>query len=153
MVARTSAGTVIAVSAGVPATFDNTGFAALTYTPIGEVTDLGEFGREYALVTHNPLATRSTVKKKGSYNSGSITVAMALDTDDAGQVIMRTASTSDADFAFRVTLQNGDVYYFRGQVMSFRIGVGSVDAITTASATVELTASAGGVDIIEAPAA
>jgi len=66
--AFTSAGTTISVVDSNPATYDQAGFEALTYSLIGEVTDLGEFGREYSAVTHNPLGDRRTVKRKGSYN-------------------------------------------------------------------------------------
>lgn len=149
MTVRTSAGTTFGVSASAPATFNDTGYAALTFTPVGEVTDLGEFGREYALVTHNPLATRGTVKRKGSRNAGTITLQLGLDTDDAGQVLLKSAANSDNDHYFKVTDQKGDIYYFAGQVMSFKTGFGGVDQITSATVTIELTESAGGVDIVE----
>ena len=149
MTARTSAGATIGISASPPATFDSAGYAALTPTLIGEVTDLGEFGREYALVTHNPLASRGTVKKKGSFNEGSIDLKLALDTDDAGQILAKTAADDDADYSFAITMQNGDVYYFQAQVMSFKNGVGSVDQITTASIKLELTTTADGTGIVE----
>ena len=47
MTVRTSAGTTLKVSASTPATFDATGYNALTMTVVGEVSDLGEFGREF----------------------------------------------------------------------------------------------------------
>jgi len=77
---QTSAGSVIAISttATAPATYDATGLAALTYAAIGEVTNLGEYGRVYNLVTHNPLASRKTVKRKGSYNDGTIDYAFKV---------------------------------------------------------------------------
>lgn len=153
MNARTSAGTTIAVTASAPGSFDATGYDALTPTLVGEVTDLGEFGREYALVTHNPLASRGTVKRKGSFNEGSITMQLALDTDDAGQILLKTASKSDSDYYFKITTQNGDIYYFAAQVMSFKVGVGGVDTITAATVTLELTTTSAGVGIVEKLAA
>lgn len=149
MAVRTSAGTTLHVSAGTPATFDVTGYEALTFTAVGEVTDLGEFGREYALVTHNPVGSRGTVKKKGSFNEGSMAMTVGLDTDDAGQILLKAASASDADYSFKVTTQNGDIYYFQAQVMTFKVGVGSVDNITTAAITLELTTSSAGVGVVE----
>src|SRR3546814_14154410 len=80
----TSAGSTIAVSASPPATYDDTGFEALTFTDIGEVTNLGEFGRAYNLVTHNPLATRKTVTRKGSFNDGTVAMQLARVPSDAG---------------------------------------------------------------------
>lgn len=153
MAVRTSAGSAIYTSASLPATYDSTGYAALTYTAVGEVTDLGEFGREYALVTHNPVGNRATQKFKGSFNEGTMTLSIGLDTDDAGQVLMKAAALSDNSYSFKVVTQNGDVYYFPGKVMSWKVGVGGVDQITTATATIELTTSSGGVGIVEVLAA
>lgn len=149
MTARTSAGSTFKVCASAPATFNAAGYAALTFTTVGEVTDFGEFGRRYNLVTHNPVATRSTVKKKGSYNEGAITLQLALDTDDAGQILMKAAAASDNDYYFEVATQNGDKYYFPGQVMSFVVGIGNVDQITSATVMVELTSTSAGVGIVE----
>lgn len=158
MAVRTSAGTTIRVTASAPATFNSAGYNTLfTTSPVpalvGEVTDLGEFGREFALVTHNPVGSRGTQKFKGSFNEGTVTLSLGLDTDDAGQIVMKAASLSDADYSFMVTTQNGDKYYFRAQVMSWKVGVGSVDSITTATATLEITTNAAGVGIVEALAA
>lgn len=152
MTVATSAGTTLDIIAGNPATYDAAGYGTLfggTEVRVGEITDFGEFGREYALVTHNPVSTRGTQKFKGSFNEGSMSLSLGLDTDDAGQILMKTASTSDADYSFKVTTQNGDVYYFQAKVMSFRVGVGSVDSITTASATLELTTNSAGVGVVE----
>lgn len=150
MAVKTSAGSTIKIFAGQPSTFDSTGYNALAMTLIGEITDLGEFGRKYNLVTHNPLATRSTIKKKGSYNEGSIALQLGLDDADAGQIIAKAASLSDNDYSFCITIQSGKKYYFQAQVMSFMPNVGSVDKITTASINLELTSNSAGVGIVEA---
>lgn len=149
MTVRSSAGTSIGITSSAPATFNVAGYSALTFTNIGEVTDLGEFGREYNLITHNPLGTRGTVKLKGSFNEGSISLQLGLDTDDAGQILAKTASQSDGDFSFKVTTQNGDDYYFQAKVMSFKVGVGSVDSVTTATINLEITTSSTGVGVVE----
>ena len=128
--AQTSAGTTLHISASAPATYNSTGFAALTWTEIGEVTDLGEFGRQYNLVTHNPLGDRRTVKRKGSYNDGTINAQMARVPADAGQTILKTAVDSDDSYSIKVTLQNGDIFYTTAQIMSYTVNVGSVDQIT-----------------------
>lgn len=153
MSVRSSAGTTIKISASTPATFDAAGYTALVMTLIGEVTDLGEFGREYNLITHNPLGSRGTVKKKGSFNEGSINVQLGLDTDDAGQILAKAAALSDADYSFCITTQNGDKYFFQAQVMSFKVGVGSVDSVTSATMLLELTSTSAGVGVVESLAA
>ena len=70
MTVYTSAGSTLTISATIPSTFDSSGYAAVfTASPgpavVGEITDLGEFGREYALVTHMPVGSRGTQKFKG----------------------------------------------------------------------------------------
>jgi len=153
MAVKTSATTTLHISASQPAAYDAAGYALLVWTAVGEVTDLGEFGREFALISHNPLGSRGTVKKKGSFNEGSISLQLGLDTDDAGQILMKAASLSDNDYSFKVTTQNGDKYNMQAQVMSWKVGIGSVDQITAATASLEITSTSAGVGIVESLAA
>lgn len=144
MAVMTTAGSTVATSAALPATFDAAGYNALTYTEIGEVTDVSEFGAEYALVTHMPLATRIAKKFKGSYNNGNVTLQFGKDLSNAGQTLLKTASKSDASYSFRVTLQDGTKIYFTAKVMSMKTNLGGVDSITAGSATLEIDS-----DIVE----
>jgi hypothetical protein len=153
MTIQSAAGASIGISATAPTTFNAAGYGALTVTTIGEVTDLGEFGREYNLITHNPIDTRATKKLKGSYNEGQISLTVALDPDDAGQTLAKTASQSDADYYFVVTLQSGDAFGFPAKVMSFKRSVGSVDNVVSATISLEITSTATGVGVVEVPAA
>ena len=151
MTAMTSAGTTLGISASAPATFDEVGFEALSFTDIGEVTNIGgNIGRQYNTVKHNPLASRATVKKKGSYDSGSVTIQLAIDRNDAGQVLANAALISDADYAFKMTLQDGSVTYFQGIVTAFPTTPGGVDSITEGQITIEITANESGEDFVEA---
>jgi hypothetical protein len=52
-----------------------------------------------------------------------------------------------------VTTQNNDRYFFQAKVMSWKVGVGGVDQITTATVTLELTTNSAGVGIVESLAA
>lgn len=145
--AFTSAGTKLLISASVAATYNSTGFAALTWTEIGEVSEMGEFGRQYNLVTFNTLGDRRTVKRKGSYNDGTIACQMARVPDDAGQTILTTAVNSDASYSIKIVLQDGTVFYTTAQVMSYTTNIGNVDQITSATVNLEIDN-----DIIEVPA-
>lgn len=136
--AFTSAGSTIAIVNGTPATFDAVGYAAQAHVDIGEVVDIPEFGKEFALVTHNPLATRRTVKKKGSYNNGSFSLNLARAPGDAGQVLALAALALDAASSFEVTLQDGTKLYFMGLVMSYKTSIGTVDQITAAAISIEI---------------
>jgi hypothetical protein len=95
MTVRTSAGSTIALSAAQPATYNEAGYSALSFTDIGEVSDLGEFGRVYNIVKYNTVATRATTKRKGSYDEGTMNLKVGLDNDDAGQNLANTAAASD----------------------------------------------------------
>lgn len=136
--AFTSAGTTLSISAAAPATYDSIGFSALTWTEIGEVSDMGEFGRQYNLVTFNTLGDRRTVKRKGSYNDGTIACQMARVPTDAGQAILVTAVDSDSSYSIKVVLQNGTIFYTTAQIMSYTTNVGNVDQITSATVNLEI---------------
>ena len=149
MTARSSAGSSIKISAGNPATFDAAGFGALSFTSIGEVTNIGDFGRVYQLIKHNPLATRDTKKLKGSYDPGSAELQLALDNADAGQVLAKAASVSDSAYSFVVTSQDGHKWYFQALVIEFQVGIGAVNDITKAKIKIEITSNSAGLDFVE----
>lgn len=149
----TSAGTTIGIVLGAPATYDAAGYAALTFVTIGEITDIPDFGREFELITHKPIASRGTVKKKGSFNEGSIDLKLGLNTDDAGTVLLKAAALSDADYSFKVSHPTGDVYYFRALALSFKVSTGSSSSILSATCKLELQTNSAGVGIVEVLAA
>ena len=149
MTTNTSAGTTLKISAATPATFDSAGYAALSYTAVGEITNFGDFGREYAKIEHKPVGSRGVQKKRGSFDEGTMDLSLGLDTDDAGQILMKAAALSDSNYSFLLTTANGDKYYFQGLVMKFKVGVGAVDDITSATSTIELQTSSTGVGIVE----
>lgn len=137
-----SVGTIVSVSANAPATYDATGFAALTWAACGELADLPAFGAEAALATHTPLKTGIVAKRRGSLNYGSVTLTMALSADDSGQAIIQdkgeAGAGSDAQVSVKVALVNGEIQYFTAQVMSYKTNVGNADAITMAEVTLEI---------------
>ena len=148
MSVNTSAGTLLHISAIAPATFDAPGYVALAWLPVGEIVDPGEFGRKYALVSHTPVATRGVQKFKGSFNEGTMAMTMGLDSVDTGQMALRTASKLDTPVSLKITLPSGTIYYFQALVMEFVVTGLTVDNITSASCSLELTTTKAGVGII-----
>lgn len=135
--AMTSAGSSIAI--GLPAASDTlAAFQAVSYTVINEITDLSSFGKVYNQVTHNPLATRQTIKRKGSYDNGTISLQMAYAPSDAGQTMLTAAVNSDDSYSYRVTLQDGTIFYFGAQAMSRTVEIGGVDSITASTCDLEI---------------
>jgi hypothetical protein len=136
-----SAGSTLAISAAAPASEDAAGYNALTWTTIGEITELGELGATSNLITHNPVADKITRKLKGARNYGAMNLSMARDTSDAGQTLLRAAAASDNLYSFRLTLQNGYKMMFRGLVMGSPTSVGSVDSVTAMTCNIELSSA------------
>lgn len=152
MSAQTVAGTIIGISAALPATYDAAGYAALTYSTIGEITDGGSHGRTYQVVNHNPIGTRGTQKFKGSFNEGQKTIQLAVDPEDPGQAVVKTALNDDDPYAFCVTYQDGSTDYFLAMVTSWNKSTTSVDSMYSASVGLELTTAKDGTGIVEVAA-
>ncbi len=145
----TVAGTKIGISASTPATFNEAGYEALSFTNIGNIEDGGEHGREYAEVTFNPIDTRGTRKYKGSFNEGNKTLSIGYDSDDAGMALLKAALASDNDYSFEVKYPNGDIDWFQAKVMTLTKATAGVDSMRMASVTLSITTSNGGVGIVE----
>ena len=143
MTVITSTGLTVAVSANEPATIDETGFAALSYTTIGEVTDFPEYGPNTDVVNHQPLATGITEKYKGFTDYGSTSMGLGRDATDAGQAILSAGSTPgggtfNTNHSFKLTYSDGSVDYFYGQIFSYTKAPGSANSIVASTANIEI---------------
>ena len=141
----TSAGSTLSIATGSPTTYDAAGFTSLSYVTVGEVVDIGEItNREYSVVNHAPVGGRIVKVFKGSYKMGSLQIKMGRDNTNAGQTALRAALLSDADYSFKVTLQDLSKIHFVGKITSLKTAVGSADQITGLNCTIELSG-----DVIE----
>ncbi|WBQ15039.1 hypothetical protein [Sphingobium yanoikuyae] len=140
MASTTAAGTKIAISAAAPATEDAAGYAALTYTTIGGVEQIGAFGASTNKVEFQPL-DGAKEKHKGSTDYGSLQPSMALDNNDAGQTLLRTAAEPDnnALYSFKITYPTGEKRYSQGRVFGFPENVGNADSVIMANPTIEFS--------------
>lgn len=142
MAIQTSAGTTLGLSTTLPTTFDDdgtNGYPSLTFTTVGEITEIPAFGSVYNLITHNPLGERRVTKRKGSINDGTLTLTFAADASDTGQAALKTAHTSDSEIAIKITYPDGEDDYFTALVMSYQINAGGSDSIKQDTVTLELT--------------
>lgn len=136
----TSAGTTIALSAAAPATYDETGYEALTYTAIGGVTDLGQIpSKVYQLVEVFFVASRGKAKSKGGFDLGSQTIVYAVNADDAGQIMVDAATDSDSAYSVKIAHPTEGTIYARALVMGGPISYGDVNSPSTRSITIEYT--------------
>lgn len=140
VLAFSSAGSKVYLSAGVPATIDSSGFGALTFTEVKLLSDIGMVGPESTLTTFNDVATQDTQKIKGSRNNGSVDLKGAVaDTAEPGQTLLKAAEASNALYAMKIVLQTGSIIYARVLVMSFKTSIGSVNQITSFESKCEVS--------------
>lgn len=141
MAVITSTGTLFALAAAQPATVDAVGFAALTFTNVGEITELPEYGASAEVVSHQPLATGITEKYKGFINNGSMSIQCARDADDAGQQLLAlgvTGINKNVEHSFRITYQDGSIDYFTGKIFSYTKNPGGANSMVGSSVQVEI---------------
>lgn len=148
MGAISSAGTRVYISATLPATYNEAGYEALTWTAIGNIESVGDYGATFDAVTFDPLDTGVRMKAKGVKDNGDITLPFAYDSADAGVVILKAASDSMNDYSFKVVGQDGKADYFAGKVMAFTKSRGAVNDIYRGNATIAITSTSTGVGII-----
>lgn len=117
------------------------------WVEVGEIVDFGEFGKQYNLVTHNPIGDRKTYKFKGSYNEGNLAMQLGQDPTDAGQEDLLDALATDFEYNFKVELNDAPdvsgatntIKTFKGKVMSYTTAIGSVDSIVGSACTIEIS--------------
>ena len=148
-----SVGSTLHAVATAPATFDSAGYAALTWVAVGEIKGIPAFGKSRNSLTFTPLASGAMQKYAGITDAGKISLEFLSNTDDAGQIILKTGVSSSAAISIKVTSQNGDVYYFRALVLSYKLGIGDANGLTMATCELDITSTTAGVSIVEVLAA
>jgi hypothetical protein len=112
-------------------------FAALSWTEIGNIETIGDFGDEAPLVTFSSIGAGRVFKTKGARDAGEMTLTVAHDPADTGQIALVTAEGTKFNYGFRVILadasgpsMSNSVIYFRGIPRSQRFNPGGNDAVT-----------------------
>lgn len=126
-------------------------YEADTYTQVGTIEDLGEFGDAYNAVTFESLSDARTQKYKGTADAGDINLVVGFDGSDSGQQALKTAldDTGASDYNFKVTLNDAGsgspssptTFFFSGKVMSRRIQAGTVNNVVRANVTIGISTS------------
>ena len=138
MTSITAAGTALAISAGVPATQDAAGYAALTYTEISQIDKIGVIGAVFSKVEFTPLKGPKQ-KHKGAFDGGTLSPTLAHDDADAGQTLLRASAASNNLYAFKVTYPDGAVRYFQGRTFGYPENIDGADSIITATPSIEIS--------------
>lgn len=146
----TFAGTIVSISAALPATYDEVGFTALTFTPIGEVTTApSSGGKKFEDVSFNTLADRAKKHLKGTSDQAEQTMETVVDRNDAGQALAQAALNSDVEYSLKVEYNNGEIDYCQILVTGYE-GAGG-DANTLRNATITFRRNFQGTVEVAAP--
>jgi hypothetical protein len=140
MALTTSVGATISMSATLPTTFDDnatTGYPSLTFTQLGWVEDIPEYGPEATTVEFTPVDDGIIRKFHGPTNYGSLSVPVGLDFDDAGQTVAKTAQDTKNEIAFEIKYDDGLIDYCSGKVMSFKRANGAAGGVRKGSVMIE----------------
>jgi hypothetical protein len=111
-------------------------FAGMSFTEIGWLESIGEFGDESAEITFDAIGEGRTQKLKGIRNAGNMDLVMGVVEDDPGQVALLAAEALPDDFAFKVVFNNAPAgggtpseRYFIGKVMTARENLSTANSV------------------------
>ena len=124
------AGTIIAVSATVPATFDLAGFTAsgIDYVTITNVKTFPKIGSKRNVTDWVPINGDAThIIGTPNYGGGDMVVADVP--SDAGVVILKAAEAAPNNLAMKITFPDSEVMYLWLLVSSFEYSFGDNSAV------------------------
>jgi len=144
MAVQTSTGLILSVSAALPATEDKVGYDALTWTEVGEIVSIGEYGPSQEEVNHTPLKTGLVEKYKGATDNGSLAIEMGKDATDAGQLLLDAGANGAAKFtvhSIKIEYPQGDIDAFQGLIFGFNKNPGAINSIVSASTNIGINSN------------
>jgi hypothetical protein len=118
---ETMTGTVYSISAGLPATYDASGYGAttITWTVIGSVINFMPYGADRDVQKIKPInGAVEKIKGQADYGDGDL-VASYLPVDP-GQVILKAAEASPNHYSMKITYPDGEIHYLDIIVASFK---------------------------------
>jgi len=114
-------GTTLAIATGLPATFDETGYEALTWVVIGGLVSIGEVGDDHETISIPDLTAGRIRTIKGAATGTTIQVSLFEVPSDAGQAAAELAAKGPGgEYSFRVSDVAGADQYFSGVAMSWK---------------------------------
>ena len=124
-----SVGTKLYLSATAPATYDEAGWDALSWTEVYGVENINPFGAQTQVNELVPLSTGVACKTKGPTDYGQLEWDMGKHTTDDGQVALATARAAAGPYSFKVELAETGIvenhrYYMRALVTEQRVTPG-----------------------------
>jgi len=136
-----SKGTKIYIGAELPTTYDAAGYDAVTWTEIGMVESVGEFGPDSSIGSYTPIGTGVACKFMGTTDNGEISLTIAKTADDGlADLLAEVGETSS--LPYKVELSDGTTkgtrYMFPGLVRSAKVSIGTGDDVVKINAAIVL---------------
>lgn len=137
MTVRTAAGSRLYIGPANETADSEGDYSGLSYVEIGEVEDAGTIGDTANTTTFTSLSDRRVRKLKTTYDAGTQTITVGFDSGDAGMAALVAAFSSDSDYAFKMTLNDGSegspssptILYYRAKVVSKPYNIGNVENV------------------------
>lgn len=108
--------TKLYIATGIPATFDKTGYEALTWVQVKGIVSVGAIGVTDNIIDVPDLETGFTKGVKGARVGTVIPIAMREIKSDAGQAALEAACIAFTEYSFKVLepTASGEVEYISG---------------------------------------
>lgn len=110
-VVQSISGATLSISAALPATYDAAGYAALTYTEIGEIENFGNHGVTANITEFTPVSTAVVTKIKGAKNYGTMSLMIGSIPSDDGQILVEAAAESNNHYSAKLEYPDGEIHY------------------------------------------
>lgn len=124
-------------STATPAADDESAYEGLSWVEIGGVESIPEFGDAAGQITFNDLSAGRVKKLKGVFDAGDLSIPVAHDPLDAGQVAALAKVASPFNFPFKIVAADAptedytdSTFYFQAKVMSFKSNIADANAVT-----------------------
>lgn len=115
-----SLGTVLKVSAAKPATMDQTGVDALTFTVVGGVASLPQRGDTVEDVNEAVLADGRVEHFVGQKDGGILEIPIKFIEGDGGQAILVSGAGSNTVHTFQEVDTDSVAHFYYGRIMSLQ---------------------------------
>jgi hypothetical protein len=129
-------GNLFYISSALPATYDNAGYSALTWTQIRGIRSIGDIGVTYETIDYNVIDGIRHNKKSGTL-ANSIAVEV-IKIDDAGQTMLKTLIGLTSSYSFKCVTVDNTIYYFTAACSYRMANAGESSNIHITRLTLEL---------------
>jgi hypothetical protein len=132
--------------------FEESDFAAVSWTEIDGWSQMGAYGDAAQVITTSLINRGRDVKQKGTRNAGSMQNVFAEIADDAGQAALIAAEKTSSNYAFKIEGDDAATSpasptpqpskaYFVGLVTSAQRAGGAANTVKNLNATIEINSN------------